>query len=135
MKTLVKSSALVIVALFISVVSTAAQEAISESYFLAALEAIERSNYSEAARFARLGLSEIAKLRATNPKVAQGQSIRGLNLLSGALIELKNYPKAEKVKLEEIVLLEYERKRGLPRIFYQLSDVSRESGLCIDRRK
>lgn len=107
----------------------------SESYFQAALEAIERSNYSEAARFARLGLSEIAKLRATNPKVAQRQSIRGLNLLSGALIELKNYPEAEKVKLEEIELLEYERKRELPGIFYQLSDVSRESGLCIERRK
>jgi tetratricopeptide (TPR) repeat protein len=111
MKKLVKSATFLIAALLTVAVSAAAQEAMSESYFQAALEAIERSNYSEAARFARLGLSEIAKLRATNPKVVQRQSIRGLNLLSGALIELKNYREAEKVKLEEIELLESLRER------------------------
>ena len=105
MKTPVKA-ALLIATLFIGVRSVAAQEAMSESYFQAALEAIEKSNYSEAARFAKLGLSEVAKLRATNPKVVQRQSIRGLNLLSGALIELKNYREAEEVKREEIELLE-----------------------------
>jgi tetratricopeptide (TPR) repeat protein len=106
MKPPIKSASLLIVALFMGVVSAVAQEAMSESYFQAASEAIEKSNYSEAARFARLGLSEVEKLKAINPNAAQRQIIRGLNLLSGALIELKDYPEAEKVKREEIELME-----------------------------
>jgi len=112
MKLHIKSAALLMVILFAGAISAVAQEAMSESYFQAALEAIEKSNYSEAARFARLGLSEAEKLKAPNPKVAQRQTIRGLNLLSGALIELKNYPEAEKVKREEIELLEGVRDKG-----------------------
>jgi len=105
MKFHIKSTALLVATLFAVAISVVAQEAMSESYFQAALEAIENSNYSEAVRFARLGLSEVEKLKASNPKVAQRQSIRGLNLLSAALIELKNYPEAEKAKREEIELL------------------------------
>jgi tetratricopeptide (TPR) repeat protein len=106
MKTHIKSALLLMVAIFIGVVSIIAQEAMSESYFQAALEAMEKSNYSEATRFAKLGLSEVEKLKASNPKVAQRQTIRGLNLLSWALIELKNYPEAEKIKRQEVELME-----------------------------
>jgi tetratricopeptide (TPR) repeat protein len=106
MKTLLKSATLLIAAITMAVVPAAAQEAMTESYFQAALNAMEKSNYAEAARFARLGLSEVEKLRASDPKVVQRQTIRGLNVLSWALIELKNYPEAEKRKREEIELME-----------------------------
>ena len=110
----IKSAALLIAALSICVTSIVAQEAMSESYFQAALEASQKNNYSEAVRFAKLGLTEVERLRAANPEVAHRQMIRGKNLLSGALIELKNYPEAERIKREEILLLERIRADGYP---------------------
>ena len=106
MKAHIRSSSSLLICFFMGIVIIVAQEAMSESYFQAASEAYGKGNYSEAIRLAKLGLSEVEKLRATNPKVAQIQSIRGLNLLSGALIELENYPEAENVKREEIELME-----------------------------
>ncbi len=102
------------VILFMVIVSTNAQEAMSESYFQAAIEALNKGNYAEAVKFSKLGLSETEKLRATNPDVAKRLTIRGLNLLSGSLIELKNYAEAENVKREEIELMESIRDQDYP---------------------
>lgn len=87
------------------VVTAAAQESIAESYFQAAIGATERGNYLEAARLARLGLTEVDRQKGSSPNAAARQRVRGLNLLSGALIELKSYPEAEKAKREEVTLL------------------------------
>jgi tetratricopeptide (TPR) repeat protein len=115
MKAQINFKALFLTLIFLtSLVPVIAQEALSESYYQAAIEALDKGNYQDAVRFARLGLAEAGKLMASSPKVAERQMIRGLNLQSGALIELKDYPEAENVKREEIELLERVRSQDYP---------------------
>jgi tetratricopeptide (TPR) repeat protein len=97
---------LVLIIIFLSVASVAAQEAMSESYFQAALDAYGKENYNEAVRFARLGLSEVENLKTVSPKTLSRLKIRGFNILSAVLIEQKKYADAESVKREEITVLE-----------------------------
>ena len=115
MKAQIKFKALSLTILLLtSLLPVVAQEALSESYYQAAIEALDKGDYHDVVRFAKLGLAEAEKLRSSNPKVAERQAIRGLNLQSGALIELKDYPEAEKVKREEIELLERVRSQDYP---------------------
>jgi hypothetical protein len=97
MKSLIKYAVLASVGLFLSLsplARAAAQESIAESYFQASIAATEQGSYSEAARLARMGLTEVDKQKGSSPGATARQKVRGLNLLSGALIELKSYPEA-----------------------------------------
>ena len=108
MKILIKYAVLASVGFLLSLsplARAAAQESIAESYFRAAVGATEQGSYTEAARLARLGVTEVDKQKGSSPGATARQKVRGLNLLCGALIELKSYPEAEKVKREEVTLL------------------------------
>jgi tetratricopeptide (TPR) repeat protein len=117
MKILIKYAVLMAAGLYLSlapVSHSVAQESIAESYFQAAVGATEQGSYTEAARLARLGLTEVDRQKGSSPGATARQKVRGLNLLSGALIELKSYPEAEKAKREEVALLTGLSPNGYP---------------------
>jgi hypothetical protein len=80
MKILIKYAVLAFVSLSLSlspVAPAAAQESIAESYFQAAVGATEQGSYSEAARLARLGLTEVDRQKGSSPGATARQKVRG----------------------------------------------------------
>lgn len=97
---------LIIIVAFICLTTVTAQESIFETYKQAAKDAYVKENYEEAARYAKLAISEIDKFKNSSPQAINKAKIAGLNILSAILMEQKKYPEAEKMKREEILLLE-----------------------------
>lgn len=97
---------LIIIVTLIFSITVTAQESIFETYKQAAIDAKEKGNYEEAVRYARLAISEIERFKDSSPQAINEAKIAGLNALSSVLIEQKKYAEVEKIKRDEVLLLE-----------------------------
>jgi tetratricopeptide (TPR) repeat protein len=105
---------LIIIVTFVFSTAVFAQESIFETYKQAAIDARKKENYEEAAKYAKLAISEIEKLKDSSRPAINEAKIAGWNILSAVFIDQKKYAEAEKFKREEVLLLERTNEADYP---------------------